>query len=117
MDVVSIAFGLRNVGDPAKALLEFKRILRPGGRLVVLEFDEPRNPLIRALNRFYTHQIMPRTASLIARDRSGAYEYLPRSVETFLDRDRLRDALRTAGFSEVSQTPLTFGTCVVTVAR
>jgi demethylmenaquinone methyltransferase/2-methoxy-6-polyprenyl-1,4-benzoquinol methylase len=84
---------------------------------VVLEFDEPRNPLIRAANRLYTHRIMPVTASLIARDRSGAYRYLPRSVETFLDRDRLREALLSVGFTDVRQTPLTFGTCVVTVAR
>lgn len=117
VDVVSIAFGLRNVGEPLRALREFRRVLRPGGRLVVLEFDEPRNPLIRAVNRLYTHRIMPFTASLIARDRSGAYRYLPRSVETFLDRDRLREALATAGFADIRQTPLTFGTCVVTVAR
>ena len=119
-DVVSIAFGLRNVGDPLKALREFRRVLRPGGRLVVLEFDEPRNGLIRAMNRLYTHRIMPFTASLIARDGSGAYRYLPRSVETFLDRDRLRAAMLESGFALVEQVPLTFGTCVVscaTVAR
>jgi demethylmenaquinone methyltransferase/2-methoxy-6-polyprenyl-1,4-benzoquinol methylase len=119
-DVVSIAFGLRNVGDPLKALREFRRILRPGGRLIVLEFDEPRNGVIRALNRFYTHRIMPFTASIIARDGSGAYRYLPRSVETFLDRDRLRAAMLDSGFATVEQAPLTFGTCVVscaTVAR
>ena len=119
-DVVSIAFGLRNVGDPLRALREFRRVLRPGGRLVVLEFDEPANPLIRAMNRFYTHRIMPWTASLIARDRSGAYRYLPRSVETFLDRDRLRTAMLECGFVHVEQIPLTFGTCVAscaTVAR
>ena len=60
---------------------------------------------------------MPFTASLVARDRSGAYRYLPRSVETFLDRERLAQALATVGFSGVRQTPLTFGTCVVTVAH
>ena len=112
-DVVSIAFGLRNVGDPAKALSEFHRILRPGGRLLVLEFDEPRNPVIRWGNRLYTHRIMPWTASWIARDRSGAYHYLPRSVETFLNAEKLRSAMIAAGFSEIEQTPLTFGTCVV----
>ena len=117
VDVLSIAFGLRNVGEPVRALGEFRRVLRPGGRLVVLEFDEPRNPLIRAVNRFYTHRVMPCTASLIARDKSGAYRYLPRSVETFLDRDRLREALGSVGFTDVRQTPLTFGTCIVTVAR
>jgi demethylmenaquinone methyltransferase/2-methoxy-6-polyprenyl-1,4-benzoquinol methylase len=116
-DVVSIAFGLRNVGEPVKALGEFRRILRPGGRLVVLEFDQPTNGLIRAVNRLYTHRIMPWTASLIARDRSGAYRYLPRSVETFLDRDQLREALLGVGFTDIRQKPLTFGTCVVTVAR
>jgi ubiquinone/menaquinone biosynthesis C-methylase UbiE len=59
---------------------------------------------------------MPWTATLIARDGSGAYKYLPRSVETFLDRARLAQALKEVGFTAVSQTPLTFGTCVVTVA-
>ncbi|MCE2881690.1 MAG: bifunctional demethylmenaquinone methyltransferase/2-methoxy-6-polyprenyl-1,4-benzoquinol methylase UbiE [Planctomycetaceae bacterium] len=115
-DVVSIAFGLRNVGAPERALAEFRRVLRPGGRLVVLEFDEPTNPVIRTMNRLYTHRIMPWTASLIARDRSGAYRYLPRSVETFLDRQRLREAMLAADFSSVEQIPLTFGTCVVSVA-
>jgi demethylmenaquinone methyltransferase/2-methoxy-6-polyprenyl-1,4-benzoquinol methylase len=80
---------------------------------VVLEFDEPRNRVVRGLNRFYTHHVMPLTASLIARDASGAYRYLPRSVETFLDRDRLRAAILQAGFASCEQKALTFGTCVV----
>ncbi len=113
VDIVSIAFGLRNVSAPTIALAEFRRVLRPGGRLVVLEFDEPTNGLIRAANRFYTHRIMPWTASLLARDTSGAYRYLPRSVETFLSRDRLREAILAAGFARVEQTALTFGTCVI----
>ena len=112
-DVVSIAFGLRNVGDPAKALREFRRVLRPGGRLVVLEFDEPTNRIVRAANRFYTHKVMPLTASWIAGDRSGAYHYLPRSVETFLAADMLRTAMGHAGFEQVAQRALTLGTCVV----
>ncbi|MCA9298206.1 MAG: bifunctional demethylmenaquinone methyltransferase/2-methoxy-6-polyprenyl-1,4-benzoquinol methylase UbiE, partial [Phycisphaerales bacterium] len=100
-DVVSIAFGIRNVSTPSKALAEFRRVLRPGGRLVVLEFDRPPNPAIRIGHHFYTNVVMPRTATLLSRDRSGAYRYLPRSVETFLGRDEMVAALREAGFSDV----------------
>ena len=111
-DIISIAFGIRNVQDPAKAVGEFLRVLKPGGRLVVLEFDRPRNPLVRWGNDLYTKRIMPLTATLISGDKSGAYKYLPRSVETFLDRDQLAAVLSGAGFREVTQTPLTFGVCV-----
>lgn len=111
-DIVSIAFGIRNVSEPPRALAEFFRVLRPGGRLIVLEFSEPKNRMIRALNRFYCHQVMPRTASWIARDRSGAYRYLPRSVETFLTREAMTERMQQAGFREIAQHPMTFGVCV-----
>jgi demethylmenaquinone methyltransferase/2-methoxy-6-polyprenyl-1,4-benzoquinol methylase len=113
-DIVTIAFGLRNVSDPARALAEFRRVLRPGGRLVILEFDEPRNRVVRALNRVYCTRIMPWTATVISRDRSGAYKYLPRSVRTFLDREALARAVREAGFQRVTQRALTMGVCVIT---
>lgn len=112
-DVVSIAFGIRNVQEPERALAEFRRILRPGGRVIVLEFSEPTNPLIRAVNRFYTHEVMPRTATLIARDKSGAYKYLPRSIGTFWSREKMTQMLAGAGFAEVTQHPMTFGVAVV----
>lgn len=115
-DVVMIAFGIRNVADPAKALAEFHRVLSPGGRLGILEFSEPRNGVLRWCNGFYTRRIMPLTATLIARDRSGAYRYLPRSVETFLDPQGLASLLGEAGFSVDTQVPLTFGTCTATIA-
>lgn len=115
-DRVSIAFGLRNVADPARALREFRRVLRPLGQLVILEFDEPRIPIVRSLARFYTRVIMPWTATLIARDRSGAYHYLPRSVQTFLDRDGIARLLRESGFGAISQTSLGGGIAIVTVA-
>lgn len=111
-DIVSIAFGIRNVADPAKVLREFRRVLRPKGRLVNLEFSEPNNPLLRAANRLYTRRIMPWTATLIARDRSGAYRYLPKSIEMFLDREAMCAAMRDAGFMNVSMHPMTFGVCV-----
>ena len=116
VDVVSIAFGLRNVDRPDAAIAEFHRVLRPGGVLVILEFDEPSNPVIRAGSGLYTRIIMPVTATLLARDRSGAYKYLPRSVATFLDRAALARRLESAGFRDVRQVPLSLGICVVTVA-
>ncbi|MEL7485067.1 MAG: bifunctional demethylmenaquinone methyltransferase/2-methoxy-6-polyprenyl-1,4-benzoquinol methylase UbiE [Planctomycetota bacterium] len=115
-DVISIAFGIRNVDDPAKALAEFHRVLKPSGRLIILEFDTPRNPLIRVGNDLYTKQIMPRTATLIARDTSGAYRYLPKSVETFLTSEQLAEKATTAGFGDIAQKRLTFGVCVCTRA-
>jgi demethylmenaquinone methyltransferase/2-methoxy-6-polyprenyl-1,4-benzoquinol methylase len=115
-DVLSIAFGIRNVADPARAFSEFHRVLRPGGRLLVLEFSEPRNRVLRALNALYTRRIMPWTASLIARDRSGAYRYLPKSIATFLSPEGLARLARTAGFVDIRAIPLTFGVCTVTVA-
>ena len=116
VDVVSIAFGLRNVMIPEKALAEFRRVLKPDGKLLILEFSEPTNPLIRGCNRLYTNHIMPITASLIARDRSGAYRYLPKSVETFLSREAIESALKTSGFPNVRQIPMTFGVCVAYLA-
>lgn len=111
-DVVSIAFGIRNVSRPEVAIAEFRRVLRPGGRLIILEFDKPRFAPIRWGNDFYTKVIMPRTATLISRDRSGAYKYLPRSVQTFLTRDEMISTIEGAGFEGVNAHPLTFGVCV-----
>ncbi len=111
VDIVSIAFGIRNVATPATAIGEFARVLRPGGRLVILEFSEPRNPVIRQLNHVYCSRIMPRTATLISRDTSGAYHYLPRSIDTFLDRDELAQLMRDAGFTAITQQSLTMGVC------
>jgi len=111
-DVVSIAFGIRNVADPAKAIAQFHRVLRPGGRLIILEFDEPSFPPIRWGNAFYTRIIMPITATLIARDKSGAYRYLPKSVKTFMKRDEMQQSLQDAGFTNTTAKPMTFGVCV-----
>lgn len=116
-DVVSIAFGIRNVADPSKALREFRRVLRPGGRLVILEFSQPDNPVLRAVNGLYCEHVMPVTATLLAGDRSGAYRYLPRSVSTFADRQALADMMTGAGFQNVSQHPLTFGVCVASLGH
>ena len=112
VDIVSIAFGIRNVTEPAAALDEFSRVLRPGGRLVILEFSLPTNPVIRFFNRLYCSHIMPITATLLARDRSGAYRYLPKSVSTFIDREAMLALMTRAGLTEPTLKPLTFGTAV-----
>jgi len=116
-DVVSIAFGIRNVVNPPKAVREFGRVLRPGGRLVILEFGQPGFAPLRWFNGLYCKRIMPRTATLISGDRSGAYRYLPASVETFLSRPQMEQMLRDAGFTDVRSVPLTMGICVCYAAR
>jgi demethylmenaquinone methyltransferase / 2-methoxy-6-polyprenyl-1,4-benzoquinol methylase len=112
VDIVSIAFGIRNVQDPAKALSEFRRVLRPGGRLIILEFSLPTNPILRGLYNFYFRQVLPRTATLISGDKTGAYKYLPESVNTFIGRQQMMEMMRAAGFEQVEQFPMTFGVCV-----
>ncbi|MCP3904740.1 MAG: bifunctional demethylmenaquinone methyltransferase/2-methoxy-6-polyprenyl-1,4-benzoquinol methylase UbiE [Planctomycetes bacterium] len=115
-DIVSIAFGIRNVTDPAQAVREFRRVTSPGGRLVVLEFSQPRNPILRGLSRFYTNRVMPLTATWLARDRTGAYRYLPKSVDTFLSREAMTGMMEAAGYGEVRQKAMSCGVCVAYVA-
>lgn len=110
-DVVSIAFGIRNVQAPEKAIAEFHRVLRPGGRLIILEFGQPRFGPMRWFNNFYCGSIMPRTATWIARDTSGAYKYLPRSVASFKTREEMESMMTAAGFGDVWSKPMTMGIC------
>jgi demethylmenaquinone methyltransferase/2-methoxy-6-polyprenyl-1,4-benzoquinol methylase len=111
-DILSIAFGIRNVANWQNAIDEFARVLRPGGRLIILEFSLPTNPLMRGLYNFYFKKIMPITATLISGDKSGAYKYLPQSVNTFISREAMQEKMKQAGFKDTVAKPLTFGICV-----
>ncbi len=111
VDVISIAFGIRNVSDWGKAVEEFYRVLRPGGRLIILEFSLPAHPVLRAGYNFYFRRILPRTATLISGDKTGAYQYLPESVNTFISPDQLTQRMKTAGFADVIARSLTAGIC------
>ncbi len=107
-DVVTIAFGLRNLADVEGGLREFWRVLKPGGTLAVLEFSRPVVPGFRALFQFYFTHVLPRIGGLVSGAR-GAYEYLPDSVARFPDQGRLVTLMRTVGFARVEFQNLTGG--------
>lgn len=112
VDVVTCAFGVRNFQDLDAGLREMRRVLRPGGRAVILEFAMPDNPVIRLGYQLYTSFVLPALGSLIARDRSGAYRYLPRSIETFDTRRTMCERLARAGFSHVTTQTMNLGSVV-----
>jgi demethylmenaquinone methyltransferase/2-methoxy-6-polyprenyl-1,4-benzoquinol methylase len=106
-DGALVSFGIRNIGRVDEALRELHRVLKPGGRLVILEFSMPKG-MLGTLYRFYFGRILPRIGGLVSGDAS-AYAYLPASVERFHAPDELGALMRTAGFESVSWRPLTGG--------
>lgn len=106
-DSASIAFGIRNVADRPRGLSEMCRVVRAGGRIVVLEFSEPEGALFGALYRFYFRRVLPRVGGLLSK--GSAYAYLPRSVRDFPPPRAFAEMMRGAGCASVACRPLTFG--------
>ena len=107
-DAAFVAFGVRNFEDLDAGLGDIRRVLRPGGSLVVLEFSQPRTFPIKQLYDWYSHRVLPRIGGLLSPDQ-GAYEYLPSSVAAFPGGTDFLRRMETAGFADLAWTPLTFG--------
>ena len=116
VDAATVAFGIRNVQEPEVACEEMARVLKPGGRLAILEFGVPRVPGMRSLYLWYFNRVLPTIGRLIS-GHTAAYTYLPASVGTFPPPAEFVTILRHNGFSEIRAVPLTFGIVYLYVAR
>ena len=111
-DAVTVSFGVRNFENLDKGLQEMGRVLKPGGPLVVLEFSKPTNPIFSRLYWFYFKYILPPLGKLFSKD-ATAYTYLPQSVAAFPEGEEFVTRAKSAGFSNVTYKPLTFGICTM----
>ncbi len=107
-DVYTISFGIRNVTRPQEALNEAYRVLRPGGRLMVLEFSQLPNPMMQKAYDLYSFNVIPRMGQMIANDRDS-YQYLVESIRNFPDQETFLGMLRTAGFGQAKYRNLSLG--------
>ena len=114
MDAATIAFGIRNVPDRPAALREMARVVRPGGRIAVLELGEPRQGLLARAARFHTRHVVPRLGALISGARE--YRYLQCSIAAFPTSAEFAAAMEASGLHVVDVAPLTFGVCTLYVA-
>jgi demethylmenaquinone methyltransferase/2-methoxy-6-polyprenyl-1,4-benzoquinol methylase len=110
-DVVTVGFGIRNVSDVGRAFAEMCRTAKPGGRVVCLEFNRPRNGLMRSIVGFFEGVVLPRIGGLLSR--RDAYEYLNRSIQVFHTREELAELMRQAGLRDIRIVDLNFGSVCI----
>ena len=115
-DLITIAFGFRNLANYRRGLTELMRVLKPGGMLAILEFSQPPNRVLAAAYQFYSANILPHLGGWISGSKD-AYSYLPESVRKFPAAEELAGEMRRAGFADVSFERMTGGIVVLHVAR
>lgn len=115
-DAVTTGFCIRNVGNLANAFAEIRRVLKPGGRFVCLEFSRPVYGWLRALYDWYSFRLLPWIGTRVAHDTTGVYEYLPASIRTFPNQEGLKAMLLKAGFSQVDYRNLSGGIVAIHIA-
>jgi len=105
---ITVAFGVRNLGRTQDGLHEMYRVLRPRGKLLILEFSRPQNVIVKPIYSFYLNTVLPKVAGIVSGDKE-AYEYLASSIAGFYEPEELLGMMKKAGFADVSRRPLTFG--------
>jgi demethylmenaquinone methyltransferase/2-methoxy-6-polyprenyl-1,4-benzoquinol methylase len=115
IDAITIAFGIRNVEQVAVACAEMRRVLKPGGRIAILEFAVPTAPGLSAVYLWYLRHVLPRIGRAVSRH-NAAYAYLPASIGAFTTPDEFVTIVRQAGFSGVRTDSLTFGSVILYTA-
>ena len=115
MDVITVAFGFRNLANYEKGLKELRRVLKPGGVAAILEFSQPVNPAFAALYGFFSTRVLPTVGGMISGS-SEAYTYLPESIQKFPGAEEFAEAMRQTGYSRVEFERLMFGAVALHLA-
>jgi demethylmenaquinone methyltransferase/2-methoxy-6-polyprenyl-1,4-benzoquinol methylase len=111
-DAITVAFGVRNFQNLEKGLAEMYRVLKPGGKLVVLEFSRPKQPLFKALCNWYMNVFTPNVGKIFSKNKD-AYQYLTNSVQAFPEREMFTGIMQATGYSQTYFKPLSLGVCCI----